>query len=75
MLEELAALWRPDLPVEDNPAYLAKAREQAALIETALRGRLGATAAVEGAAPSAGAYSDGATVRRSDIVASQQPPH
>ena len=30
MLEELAVLWRPDVPVEDNPAYLAKAREQAA---------------------------------------------
>ena len=39
MLEELAVLWRPDVPVEDNPAYVAKAREQDAIIEAALRRR------------------------------------
>jgi CPA2 family monovalent cation:H+ antiporter-2 len=38
MVEELAALWRPDLAAEDNPAYLAKERAQAAEIEAALRG-------------------------------------
>lgn len=38
MLAELAALWRPGVPPEDNPAYLAKEREQAATIEAALRG-------------------------------------
>ncbi len=48
MLEELATLWRPDLPVEDNPAYLAKAREQAAVIEAALRGRAAAPAEPDG---------------------------
>ena len=41
MVEELAALWRPDLAVEDNPAYLAKERAQAAAIEAALRGAAG----------------------------------
>ena len=39
MLAELAVLWRPDLPVEDNPAYVAKAREQDAIVEAALRRR------------------------------------
>ena len=38
MVEELAALWRPDLAAEDNPAYLAMERAQAAVIEAALRG-------------------------------------
>ena len=41
MLEELAALWRPDVPAEDNAAYLAKEREQYAAIEAALRGAAG----------------------------------
>ena len=44
MLEELAELWRPDTPIEDNPAYLAKSREQNAIIEAALRGRTGQAA-------------------------------
>jgi CPA2 family monovalent cation:H+ antiporter-2 len=43
MLDELAVLWRPDLPVEENPAYLAKAAEQNAAIEAALRGRVAQT--------------------------------
>ena len=47
MLEELAVLWRPDVPVEANPAYLAKAREQNAVIEAALKGRTGQRAAEE----------------------------
>jgi CPA2 family monovalent cation:H+ antiporter-2 len=37
MLAELSALWRPDVPADENPAYLAKEREQAAAIEGALR--------------------------------------
>jgi CPA2 family monovalent cation:H+ antiporter-2 len=37
MLDELAAVWRPDTPAEANAAYLAKEREQAAEIEAALR--------------------------------------
>ena len=41
MVEELAALWRPDLAAEENPAYLAKERAQAAEIEAALRGAVG----------------------------------
>jgi CPA2 family monovalent cation:H+ antiporter-2 len=39
MLAELAKLWNPDLPPEKNAAYLAKEREQQAIIEAALRGR------------------------------------
>jgi CPA2 family monovalent cation:H+ antiporter-2 len=38
MLAELAALWRPGVPAERNPDYLAKEREQAAEIEAALAG-------------------------------------
>lgn len=38
MVEELAALWRPDVPADENAAYLAKERQQAAQIEAALRG-------------------------------------
>ena len=45
MLEELAVLWRPDMPIERNPEYLAKAREQTAVIEAALRGAEAAVAA------------------------------
>jgi monovalent cation:H+ antiporter-2, CPA2 family len=37
MLDELAAVWRPDTPADENPAYLAKEREQATAIEAALR--------------------------------------
>jgi len=41
MLAELAELWDPDIPVEQNEAYVAKAREQAEAIATILRGSLG----------------------------------
>ena len=41
MLEELAALWRPDMPADRNAAYLAKEREQLAAIEAAVRARGG----------------------------------
>ena len=37
MLDELAALWRPDVSAEQNAAYLALERKQAAVIEAALR--------------------------------------
>lgn len=37
MIDDLCAVWDPDLPPEKNLAYLAKAREQAARIEEALR--------------------------------------
>ncbi len=37
MLAELAALWQPGVPAEENPAYQAKEREQSALIEAGLR--------------------------------------
>ena len=37
MLDELAALWRPDVSAEENAAYLAMERRQAAVIEAALR--------------------------------------
>ena len=39
MLTELAPLWRPDLPEDQNQAYIAKEREQYAAIAGALRGR------------------------------------
>ena len=39
MLAELAELWRPDIPPDQNAAYVAKAREQIASIEQVLRGR------------------------------------
>jgi monovalent cation:H+ antiporter-2, CPA2 family len=42
MLKELATLWDPDIPLERNPAYVAKAREQNAAIEAVLKGRLDA---------------------------------
>jgi CPA2 family monovalent cation:H+ antiporter-2 len=38
MVDELARLWDPAVPPERNAAYLAKAREQTAAIEAALRG-------------------------------------
>lgn len=43
MLAELAQLWDPDVPLDQNTAYIEKAREQAADIEAVLRGQLGAT--------------------------------
>jgi CPA2 family monovalent cation:H+ antiporter-2 len=51
MLDELAAVWRPDLPNDRNPAYLAKEREQAAAIESALRQAVSRAAATEGSPP------------------------
>jgi CPA2 family monovalent cation:H+ antiporter-2 len=50
MLADLAVLWRPDIPVEDNDAYLAQARAQAKVIEAALRGRTRRAAKAEKAA-------------------------
>ena len=35
-LRELAGLWKPDIPVEKNPEYVARARELNAELETAL---------------------------------------
>ncbi|HPG23264.1 MAG TPA: monovalent cation:proton antiporter-2 (CPA2) family protein [Amaricoccus sp.] len=40
MLAELAELWDPEKPMEENDAYIARARAQAAEIEAALRGEL-----------------------------------
>jgi CPA2 family monovalent cation:H+ antiporter-2 len=39
-LKELAALWKPGLPVSDNPAYVERARALNAEMETALVSRL-----------------------------------
>jgi len=40
MLAELSEVWDPAVPIEDNPAYIARAREQNETIERELRGRL-----------------------------------
>jgi len=40
MLAELAELWDPEKPMEENDAYVARARAQAAQIEALLRGEL-----------------------------------
>lgn len=50
MLAELAEIWDPDIPLEENPAYVKRAREQATEIEAALRGRMARAAAKEAAA-------------------------
>lgn len=36
LLRELADLWRPDVPISENPAYIQRARELNAQLETAL---------------------------------------
>ena len=41
MLVELAELWDPEVPPDKNAAYVARAREQTAAIEAALRGSFG----------------------------------
>ena len=51
MLAELARLWNPDLSPEKNAAYLAKEREQQAIIEAALRGRSWAVDGPSAASP------------------------
>jgi CPA2 family monovalent cation:H+ antiporter-2 len=38
LLAELAELWDPDVPLDQNAAYIEKAREQNAIIENSLRG-------------------------------------
>lgn len=38
LLAQLAAVWDPDVPPDRNPAYIAKAREQAAVIAAVLQG-------------------------------------
>jgi len=38
MLAELAQVWEPGINVYDNEAYMARAREQAALLEKAMQG-------------------------------------
>lgn len=48
MLAELAPLWDPDVPNEENAAYLAREREQLAAIEAALRRHAARPAAPEG---------------------------
>lgn len=40
MLDELASVWRSDVPPERNARYLAMEREQAARIEAALQGAM-----------------------------------
>jgi CPA2 family monovalent cation:H+ antiporter-2 len=40
MVAELAELWDPAIPLDQNEAYIAKAREQNAAIEATLRGKL-----------------------------------
>ena len=40
-IRELAALWRPDVPVSENPEYLARARELNSELETALVAHMG----------------------------------
>lgn len=47
MLAELAEVWDPDVPVDRNDAYIARAREQNQIIEEALRGRLPRSQAAE----------------------------
>jgi CPA2 family monovalent cation:H+ antiporter-2 len=42
MLEELAELWRPDVPPDRNAAFLAREREQHARIAASLSGRTAA---------------------------------
>ena len=37
MIEELAGLWRPDLPAAENAAFVRREREQLAAIEAKLR--------------------------------------
>ncbi len=54
MLAELASLWNPEIPTDRNEAYLAKAREQHAAIEAALRSRVADRAAARAAATEAG---------------------
>ena len=44
-IRELAALWRPDVPVSENPEYLARARELNSELETALVAHMGEDAA------------------------------
>ncbi len=39
MLAKLAEVWDPAIPADENPVYIARAREQSAEIEAALRGR------------------------------------
>lgn len=39
LLAELAEVWDPETPVDRNPAYVARAREQAAAIAAELQGR------------------------------------
>jgi CPA2 family monovalent cation:H+ antiporter-2 len=51
MLAELAALWRPGVPADRNPDYVAKEREQAAEIEAALAGSTLPTHAAGPASP------------------------
>lgn len=38
LLAQLAAVWDPEVPPDRNPAYIAKAREQAAVIAAVLQG-------------------------------------
>lgn len=38
MVRELAGLYDPDIPVQENEPYIAKTREMAALIEATMRG-------------------------------------
>jgi monovalent cation:H+ antiporter-2, CPA2 family len=45
MLAEMAEIWDPDIPLESNPAYVKRSREQAMEIEAALRGRMAQAAA------------------------------
>ncbi len=65
----------PTCPIEDNPAYLAKAREQTAVIEAALRGRAASSAPPAAPERRTARPRKDDLVHRSDSVASQQPPH
>ena len=39
-LRDLAELWKPDVPIEQNAAYVARAREMNKALETELTAKL-----------------------------------
>ena len=67
LLRELSQLWRPGVPVEQNKAYVAKARELNANLETALIARLDEMTR-DGDAPTGRAQpSDGSHLRQPEV--------
>ncbi|WP_377512785.1 monovalent cation:proton antiporter-2 (CPA2) family protein [Octadecabacter sp. R77987] len=49
-LRDLAELWKPDVPIEQNAAYVARAREMNKALETELTAKLDADQVKKGAA-------------------------